>query len=277
MCQPKNRQLAELKDVHKGQLGFVLGNGWSIRYYDVDKMKGDGILIGCNLSFQLYPLDYLVWQDQNVHDKCAKFDGIKVVPQKRRGAKDCHPDTTYFYGFGKLEKNKHSQNSMRLMHSGGLALQLAIKLGCNPVVLAGCDCRIFDVPSPDINYHGHRSNIFKDKQAARINKRGFIKETNGKKTSNHLQSFMKKFELVYEAYKDSVDIYMLGPWSISEIIPWVEWGEYWSDEHPERKKDGASKERDKGITLDRGGNRRVRAGERVPVPTGQGRLPASGG
>ena len=245
MCQNKRPQLRDLNNVHKDQIGFVLGNGWSIRYYDVDKMKRDGILIGCNLAFQEYPLDYLVWQDMSVHDKCCEFEGVKVVPHKRK--KTCESPKTYTYGFGKLGNGQHHGNNLRLMHSGGLALQLAIKLGCNPVVMAGCDCRIFEVNKQDMNYHGHRSNIFKDKQAARLDKRGFIKMVGKKKTSNHLQSFMRKFELVYEAYKQSVDIYMLGPWSISEIIPWVEWGEYWSDEHPERKKTCQENRMDRGI------------------------------
>lgn len=267
MSQDKHRQIGELKDVHKGKLGFVLGNGWSIRYYDIDKMKVDGILIGCNLSFQLYPLDYLVWQDATVHDKCSKFKGIKVVSQRKKGRTECDPNTTYLYGFGKLNAGKHHGNNFRIMHSGGLALQLAIKLGCNPIVMVGCDCRIFPVDGQEQEYHGHRSNIFKDKQAFRLDKRGFLKDMKGKKTSNHLQSFMKKFEQVYEAYKQCADIYMLGPWSISEIIPWVEWGEYWSDEHPEGKKHARKTQRIEESDLHRRSNRDMRGGERVPVPT----------
>lgn len=226
--------LDELKDAHKGELAFVLGNGWSMNFYDPKKMKKDGILFGANLSFTRYPLDYLTWQDSKVHEKCAGFDGIKLVPRRKgiRGM-EAVSDSTYYYGFGRLDNLK--TNQIQLMHSGGLALQLAIRLGCNPVVLVGCDCRTFKVGYTEKRYGGHRSNIFRDKMAERALKRNDMIQKGDKWTTSQLSGFADKFTLVYKKYKDSVNIYQLGSWSIMDTIPCIEWEEYWTDEHPRRK------------------------------------------
>jgi hypothetical protein len=142
--------------------------------------------------------------------------------------------TYYFHGFGKLPERN---GNFRLMHSGGLALQLGLFLGCNPIVMVGCDCRVIEnIKDIDGKYGGMRSNIFRDNQIMTKVQRGRFETVNGKKTTQHLHAFMKRFEQVYQQYKDKHDIYMLGPWSISNTIPWVEWKEYWSDEHPEKKR-----------------------------------------
>lgn len=228
----------ELKDAHKGELAFVLGNGWSMQFYDAAKMKEDGLLFGANLSFTKYPLDYLTWQDSKVHKECISFDGIKLVP-RRRGitCMEGDGDRTYHYGFGRLANLK--TNQIQLMHSGGLALQLAIRLGCDPVVLVGCDCRTFKVGYTEKRYGGHRSNIFRDKAAERALKRGDMIQKGDKWTTAQLEGFAKRFEQVYNQHKDSTTIYQLGPWSIMDTIPCVDWKEYWSDEHPERKRHAA--------------------------------------
>jgi hypothetical protein len=230
----KLHSLAELCGIHKGRMGFVLGNGWSATYYDINKLKNDGILIGCNKGFRRFPLDYLVWQDGSVDKECIQFKGPKITSHRKNRAHMARP-SLFFHGFSKLSATKSQPGNVRLMHSGGIALQVAIKLGCNPIVLVGCDCRMFKVDGQDVKFGGYKSNVFEDKQLRYFQgskKKELLLE---KPSTNHLQSFMKKFEQLYQHYKNDVDIYMLGPWSISNTIPWVEWPQYWSDSHPERK------------------------------------------
>lgn len=227
--------LAELKDVHAGNIGFVVGNGWSSTYYDVDRMAEEGILIGCNQAFRKFPVDYLVWQDTSVDGECVCFAGPKIT-SRRKGRVELSPASSYLFGFKKKDGVANKDGNVRLMHSGGIALQVAYTMGCNPIVLVGCDCRIFQVNGQDVRYKGFRSNIFADKQVAKYTRKGDTLSVGGKHTNNHLKSFMRKFEMVYEQLKDHVDIYMLGPWSISTTIPWVEWKGYWSEVHPGRVK-----------------------------------------
>lgn len=228
------RFLSELVDIHKGRPGVVVGNGWSVTYYDTSKMKEDCVLVGCNLGFKIHPLDYLVWQDARIKDECSKAPCIKVVPQRfERQSVSLPPNSTYFYRFGKVGQNAIHRCSLRLMHSGGLALQLAAKLGCNPIYMVGCDCAVIDAVTEQ-KYRGKRSNVFEDKQVMKAPIRGEFLVVNGKKTTRHLQNFMKKFEMAYNKLKEYTDIYMLGPWSISTTIPWIEKEEWYSDKHPKR-------------------------------------------
>jgi hypothetical protein len=90
--------------------------------------------------------------------------------------------------------------------------------------MVGCDCRLFRVDNQPVEYGGYRSNIFKDKQIRYyMREKKYVPKVQNantrKPTCNHLRSFMKKFEQVYDFYKDDIDIYMLGPWSISTTIP----------------------------------------------------------
>jgi hypothetical protein len=134
--EERMRSLAELKDAHKGRMGFVLGNGWSVTYYDTSKMKNDGILIGCNECYTKHPIDYLVWQDSHVDEICAKFDGPKIT-SNRKGRRGLAGEDVFFHGFTKMNTLRNQDGSVRLMHSGGIALQVAIKMGCNPIIMVG--------------------------------------------------------------------------------------------------------------------------------------------
>ncbi len=229
----KLRWIDELKDAHKGQMGFVLGNGWSMSYYDANKMKEDGVLFGCNECYTRFQLDYLTWQDSKVHHGCSGFDGVKLVP-RRKGFDSMliDDDKAYFFGFGRL--NKANPNTIRLMHSGGMALQLAIRLGCDPIILVGCDCRLFDMTEEDEAAYEYKSNIFKKGDRKDRVKKEYLIYHGDKITTKQLDGFAKKFELIYDHFKEKCRIYQLGDWSIMDKIPSIEWEEYWSDEHPRR-------------------------------------------
>jgi hypothetical protein len=226
--------LNELNGIHEGKPGFVIGNGWSVRYYDTNKMAKKGVLIGCNLAFTLHPIDYLIWQDTAINIDCFKAKNcIKLAPiRKRKGAGILgrKPDV-YYFGFGKRRK---VPGSLDLMNSGGLALQVLRLLGCNPIFLVGCDCELI---REGAKVHG---NVFKDKQAAKATLKGRcitseVVIRNGKRhcSTHALIKFAKCFERLVEEFSDR-EIYKMGDFGIVRI-PSIEMPEFWSEEHPKLK------------------------------------------
>jgi hypothetical protein len=204
----------------------VLGNGWSATFYDVEKIAGYGALIGCNLSFTKYPVDYLVWQDSGIVAKCLKFPGIKITSLKfaKSHKKIVDWDTTFFLQYG---RRRRDGINLFKSHSGGLALQIAAFLGCNPIILVGCDCCLFQ------DGKEYRGNVFKDKQGARAKANPSSRKRAGKGvyTIAHLQGFAGTFNKLYKALKEKHDIYKMGSFGIVDI-PHVEFEELWTDKHP---------------------------------------------
>jgi hypothetical protein len=238
--------LSELKDIHKGDVGVVIGNGYSASFYDTARMKADGcILFGCNYGFKIHPLDYLLWQDSNCRKECQKFCGNKILPFKEHKQTGNDNDTTYYFQTGKLSVGVDDVACrMRIMNTGGLALQAAIILGCDPIVMVGCDCRFFTGVPTEKKCRGYKGNMFEDKQAAmlRSTQKKLVFEGDIPTTPN-FQLFAKRFIEVYNANKDRVSIFQMGDWSIMKDIPTVEWPEYWTDKHPGRNDSNANTER----------------------------------
>jgi hypothetical protein len=134
----RRRWVSELIGKEANRPGFVLGNGYSISFYMPEFMHRDGVTIGCNLAFQRFPLDYLCWQDSGVHDACMRFQGPKVVPLRKKNRETLDKKTTYYFSSG--SKLPNITRRFRFGHTGLLAVQLAHLLGCNPIILVGCDC-----------------------------------------------------------------------------------------------------------------------------------------
>lgn len=229
------RWLAELEDAHKGEIGFLLGNGWSINFYDIGKLKGRGILIGCNDGHKTDPVDYLIWQDSNVaKDCCAAKDCIKIAPFKmsRRGNYPIDPSTTYFYNTGGMKGG----SCLPRGNTGFKAFGLARILGFSVLILVGCDCRVF-YNNKTGTYH---SNRFQDKQASRIlrksgGKRRNIPDSkkvkNGWMTTTLLQTFADMFGKAYSEHKEHMEIFHLGDFAIHSV-PAIDFPELWSCAHP---------------------------------------------
>jgi hypothetical protein len=224
----------ELAGIHEGKPGFVIGNGWSIRYYDTHKMAEKGILIGCNLAFTVHPIDYLIWQDSAINLDCFKAKGcVKLAPiRKRKHAGHlAKQKDVYYFGFGKRNK---VLGSLNLMNSGGLALQALSLFGCNPIFLVGCDCELI---RDGTEVHG---NIFKDKQAAKATVKGrcvIAKEVRRGKTVQYTTNALYKFSKCFERLEQELtgrDIYKMGDFGIVRINS-VDIPEFWSDNHPKSK------------------------------------------
>jgi hypothetical protein len=238
------RWLWELMDKYDGETCFLLGNGWSITFYDPIKIKEEtgATFIGCNRAFQKWPLDYVIWQDSGISDICVKAPCTKIMPHRKLARfKDGGVDysTTYFYGFGQY-KQRFNQSSLELSNSGCLGFQLAHYMGFSTIILLGCDCEF--IQEKDLSF---RANIFKDKQAVRTN--NLAKKAGGarleevhrdgrvKYTNKNMLRFAKKFEELYGRFKDDADIYRLGAHGILRVPSMDEYESFWSDKHPGRQ------------------------------------------
>lgn len=166
--EERNRKYwLSLKNKYKGQRGFVIGNGPSLKMKDLDKLK-DEVTIASNkiyLAFEsttwrptFYTIaDPLVWGKlepivfkyfKKVHlsgylpFKKKIFSGIKYW--KTRGG----------IGNKEIEKdiNLFSANILDGLYTGATVtfenLQLAVWLGLNPIYIIGCDH----------NYKGEKEN-----------------------------------------------------------------------------------------------------------------------
>ncbi|MFH2047757.1 MAG: hypothetical protein ABIK92_21740 [Pseudomonadota bacterium] len=220
----------QLVDRHKDETGFVIGNGWTVNYYNIPALKNEGVLIGCNLGFQKHPLDYIIWQDRNVTDECRRAPCVKLQMMRRNKTPIANGTDTYYWGFG----NRNINGALLHNSSGGCALQVLHWMGCNPIILVGCDCML--VPQPGRNEF--RSNVFLDKQALLARTDRGCKITVGKqtiRTTKRLLEFAKEFEYWHEKLSQIVKIYKLGNFGTVDI-PYIDFPEFWTDEHPGHRK-----------------------------------------
>jgi hypothetical protein len=216
------RWLHELYNEHVMEPAFVIGNGLSVRNYDTSKMVGHGILIGCNLGFEKHPLDYVVWQDTTVSEKCVRFKGKKITTpaiQKKIVKRKWPKHDTFIITFGRRKQ----QFTITSSSTGQMALQIAVMMGCNPIFLVGCDgCAYEDEKG------GIRSNIFRDKTNYGRGKR--IQVVNGLKTVPHLMGFAKGFTSYCQDHPER-DFYKMGKFGLVQI-PAIDFPEFYSEKHP---------------------------------------------
>jgi hypothetical protein len=238
--------VTELNGKHSDDIGVVCGNGWSMNFYDPAVMKAAGcVLLGCNTFYEKVPyVDYLVFQDANVIPKCLQWPGRKIMDYRKiqhRGYYQKYDiSNVYFYNGGRYGRN---DKTMENGNSGSLALQLAHMLGFKTILLAGCDCEFIECKDEDVQFH---SNIFKDRQVEKTMKREMNRRhrrkcleqvtVNGeiKLTNNILKKFAHKFESLYRRFREDANIFKLGKWGIVDV-PSVDFEEFWSDEHPDKK------------------------------------------
>jgi len=209
----------ELIGKHHGEVAFVIGNGKSVEFYDTDKMSEKGVMIGCNLGFRVHKLDYLCWQDSKIASDCASFTGKKVTSYKHIKAERRQRRDWYCFGYG-----AELPNGFAKINTGGLALQLAILMECDPIFLVGIDgCFVTDKKG------NIGSNIFTDKAKTKID----IKTQRGKKTTSHLFAHATAIEAIIKKYEDYCNVFQLGDWGIVEVTH-VDFPEFYGREHPKK-------------------------------------------
>ncbi len=150
-------QLAEMKDIHRGQRAFILGNGPSLKQTDLNRLRGE-YTFGMNRIYLMFPelgftTTYFVVVNSLVIEQCAadilalpmpRFLSWRsrgnFTPQQYRAARQASPfvflHTTY-------SGPKFAQDARaRLWESATVTyvtLQLAFHMGFEQVILIGVD------------------------------------------------------------------------------------------------------------------------------------------
>ena len=124
-----------------GVPAFVLGNGPSLEDEPV-RLLDEYFTVGVNRIFTLIDPTILLWQDISLwnteHQKLHNLECLKVC----RDISDPRHIYYNFYLRGgpyRFEKKTHILNGRG--STGPLAVQLAVALGCKPIVILGMDCK----------------------------------------------------------------------------------------------------------------------------------------
>ncbi len=120
---------------------FILGNGTSLNEEPVDLLK-DYLTIGVNRAFYKLDPTILLWQDVSLwnteYKKLHNTQAIKV-------SRDVSDPRKVYYNFHlKGGGYRFDPTNAHVMYgrgsTGPLAVQLAVAMGCRPIILLGMDC-----------------------------------------------------------------------------------------------------------------------------------------
>ena len=143
------KRLAALKDIHKGERCFIIGNGPSLRETDLGKLRGE-FTFGLNRIYLLFPelgftTTYLLSMNNLVIEQCA--EEIMALPIPKFLTWRSHrflrltPDTHFLYST--YTGPKFSGDVSGRIWEGAtvtyVALQLAYHMGFAKVILVGVD------------------------------------------------------------------------------------------------------------------------------------------
>lgn len=137
--EPLKCDLYKWVDLKRGCPAFILGNGPSITQQNLRSLEGC-FTIGTNRIYSIFDPTVLFWQDiemtrnhseeidesaaikvcRNTADRTGKYNNFQLVTSGFAW----HKETWRLYGSG---------------CSGVIAVQLAIAMGCSPIILLGCD------------------------------------------------------------------------------------------------------------------------------------------
>jgi hypothetical protein len=132
----------------KSSVGFAIGNGTSRLGFDLNRLNGHGITIGCNTIFRQYSPDYVVGLDTIFHELLDAF--YRFGGQKDWRVISRHLDNR---GKGWVTIDDHVECAIVDINQGwnnnsGLmaAAYLSERLGCEKVYMLGID---FFLPVPE--------------------------------------------------------------------------------------------------------------------------------
>ncbi len=143
------RKLAALKDIHKGQRCFIMGNGPSLKKTDLGKLKGE-ITFGMNRVYMAFeemgfPTTYYVSINNLVVEQCAA--DIQKLKIPRFIAWHAHPflqpDDDLYFLYSTYTGPKFATDIRGRLWEGAtvttVALQIAYFMGFSEVILIGVD------------------------------------------------------------------------------------------------------------------------------------------
>jgi hypothetical protein len=143
------RKLQALKDAHRGERCFILGNGPSLKRMDLTKLQGE-YSFGMNRIYLLFPdlgfsTPFYVSVNDLVIEQCAediqRLKPLKFLSWRARGHVGPAPDIVYLYTT--YTGPKFARDARRRLWEGAtvtyVALQVAYHMGFSPVILVGVD------------------------------------------------------------------------------------------------------------------------------------------
>ncbi|MBW8010238.1 MAG: DUF115 domain-containing protein [Chloroflexi bacterium] len=147
--QDSVRQLAELKDVHRGERCFIIGNGPSLKKTDVSRLK-DEYTFGMNRIYLAFPdwgfqTSYFIAVNSLVIEQCA--DDIRALTAPKflswRSRDLIEPTENTIFLHTTYTGPKFSRDVRGRIWEGATvtytALQLAYHMGFEKVILIGVD------------------------------------------------------------------------------------------------------------------------------------------
>lgn len=153
--------IRDLKDKHKGTIGFVVGSGPSVRHIDPELLK-DHTVLSVNSSIKKFKdCDYYVCDDWDVmnwdyFDLARSLGCIKLLYRNNfhRHEKLFRTNNYIYYSHKEYAVNGVIKpNNLKLTKSEPIigartvsasAIHLAYIMGCDPIVLLGSDCKYED-------------------------------------------------------------------------------------------------------------------------------------
>ena len=142
-------QLARLKDIHRGQRCFIIGNGPSLKQTDLTRLK-DEFTIGMNRIYLAFPdwgftTSYFLSVNSLVIEQCAEeiraLSMPKFISWRSHNLIQPTPDLAFLHTT--YTGPKFSSDVRGRVWEGGtvtyVALQLAFHLGFSQVILIGVD------------------------------------------------------------------------------------------------------------------------------------------
>lgn len=142
-------RLAALKDAHKGERCFLIGNGPSLKQTDLSRIKGEHTL-GTNRIYLAFPelgfsTRYYLSVNDLVIEQCASEIQNLSMPRfiSWRGRKWIKPQENLYFIHTTYTGEKFAQDIRERVWEGGTvtytALQVAFYLGFKQVILIGVD------------------------------------------------------------------------------------------------------------------------------------------
>ena len=132
---------------------FLIGNGPSLNNQNL-KLIQDYFSIGINRAFQITTPTITIWQDRSFwRTERRGLSNSKTL----KYCANIHPDALKkhgVYGFKLYKGDFQHTTDTRILYgtgaTGPIAFQLAVAMGCNPIILLGMDCL----------YDGKKTNFY---------------------------------------------------------------------------------------------------------------------
>jgi hypothetical protein len=228
--------VCNFKNIHKDKLGFLIGSGPSLRKIN-KSLLNNYVTMTVNSSIVYKPdCDYFVSDDWSVSNwsyfirDLAQSDCTKFLYNKKFQGNFCHLkkhqtcmfDHTWYYepktGRYNMKGLSMSQDCNKPIIGARTSLASGLHLmhimGCNPIVLLGCDCKMEDDKRYFWEYPGHTKPVRLDRRNDfPVN----VKLSEGKRQCKEILEYWNLFE---KMNKDNISgIINASSDSILEIFP----------------------------------------------------------